>query len=211
MLNQYFINIEVFKNMKRLSILLLFFITSLTLLGQTKLRDSVLVKSDIFVVMYSEVLEQPLWVKYNVKCPNGTASRSGLDFFTCDSIRTSDNKDYVNNVYDKGHMAPAADFNCDRVMITKTFSYLNCSLQQQDLNRTTWRLLEAYERTLSSTNPKVEVEIKCIYSKTSIKLPTGATVPDAYIKTIKYGKTTEVYYFKNEKPSSTDFKKYRIK
>jgi hypothetical protein len=42
-------------------------------------------------------------------------------------------------------------------------------------------------------------------------LPTGATVPDGYIKTIKYGKTTEKYYFKNEKPASTDFKKYIIK
>jgi hypothetical protein len=42
-------------------------------------------------------------------------------------------------------------------------------------------------------------------------LPTGATIPDAYYKTIKYGKTTEVYYFKNEKPLTTDYTKYKIK
>jgi hypothetical protein len=42
-------------------------------------------------------------------------------------------------------------------------------------------------------------------------LPTGATIPDGYYKTIKYGKTIEKYYFKNEKPSSTDFTKYKIK
>ena len=197
--------------MKRQSLILLFTLFSLSIFAQKPLRDSVRVKTDIFEVMYSEKLEQPLWVKYTVKCPNGTASRSGMDFYVCDSIKTSDNKDYENNPYDKGHMAPAADFNCTKEMLYKTFSYLNCSLQQQDLNRTTWRLLESYERTLSLTNTSVNVEVKCVYSNKSIKLPSGSTVPDAYIKTIKYGNKTEVYYFKNEKPSSTDFKKYKIK
>jgi hypothetical protein len=50
-----------------------------------------------------------------------------------------------------------------------------------------------------------------VYSSKSIVLLTGATIPDAYYKTIKYGKTIEVYYFKNEKPLSTDYTKYKIK
>jgi len=196
--------------MKRQSLLLLFTLISFTIFAQKPLRDSVLIKSDIFQVMYSEKLEQPIWVKYTVQCPNGTASRTGMDFYVCDSIKTSDNNDYSNNIYDKGHMAPAADFNCTRDMLFKTFSYLNCSLQQQDLNRTTWRLLEVHERDLAKTH-SVSVEIKCVYSKSSIKLSSGATVPDAYYKIIKYGKKTEKYYFKNEKPSSTDYSKYLIK
>ena len=198
-------------NMKRTFFLILISIITLSSFGQKPLRDNVKVKTDIFEVMYSEKLEQPLWVKYTVQCPDGTSSRAGMDFYTNDSIKTSDNKDYENNVYDKGHMAPAADFNCTRELLYKTFSYLNCSLQQQDLNRTTWRLLEAHERDLAKTNSVVSVEIKCVYSKSSIKLLSGATVPDAYYKTIKYGKTTEKYYFKNEKPSTTDYTKYIIK
>jgi endonuclease G len=165
----------------------------------------------MFEIVYSEKLQQPKFIRYTVQCPNGSAPRTGMDFYTCDSILTSDDKDYVNNPYDKGHLAPAADFNCDRDMLFKTFTYLNCSLQQENLNRTTWRLLEARERELAKTNKTVVVEIRCIFYKSSIVLPTGATVPDAYIKTIKYGKTTEKYYFKNEKPTSTDFKKYLIK
>jgi hypothetical protein len=43
-----------------------------------------------------------------------------MDFFTCDSVKTSDSKDYESNVWDKGHMAPAADFNCDKIMLKKT-------------------------------------------------------------------------------------------
>jgi endonuclease G len=133
-----------------------------------------------------------------------------MDFYVCDSILTSDDKDYVNNPYDKGHLAPAADFNCTSEMLYRTFTYLNCSLQQENLNRTTWRLLEVRERDLAKTQ-KVVVEIRCVYTPKSIVLPTGATVPDAYYKTIKYGKNTEVYYFKNEKPLTTDYTKYKIK
>jgi endonuclease G len=193
---------------KLLAILLLF--PSL-IFAQKTLRDSVYIKTDIFEVVYSEALQQPKFVKYTVKCPDGTASRSGMDFYICDSIVTSDNKDYEKNPYDKGHMAPAADFNCTKEMLFKTFSYLNCSLQQENLNRTTWRLLEVRERELSKTNSSVTVEIRCVFTPNSVKLPSGATIPDAYYKTIKYGKTTEVYYFKNEKPTSTDYTKYRIK
>ena len=178
--------------------------------SQKALRDSIYIKTNMFEIVYSEKLQQPKFIRYTVQCPNGTANRKGMDFYTCDSILTSDNKDYENNPYDKGHLAPAADFNCDRDMLFKTFTYLNCSLQQENLNRTTWRLLEARERELAKTQ-KVTVEIRCVFTPKSVVLPTGATIPDGYYKTIKYGKTVEKYYFKNEKPSSTDFTKYKIK
>jgi hypothetical protein len=55
----------------------------------------------------------------------------------------------------------------------------------------------------------VEVEIKMVYSKTSVKLPTGATIPDGFLKTIKYGKIKEVYYFKNEDPGTTDYLRFK--
>jgi endonuclease G len=196
--------------MKKL-LLTLTFILPLFLLSQKTLRDSIYIKTNMFEIVYSEKLQQPKFIRYTVQCPNGSASRKGMDFYTCDSILTSDNKDYENNPYDKGHLAPAADFNCDKETLFKTFTYLNCSLQQENLNRTTWRLLEARERELAKTNKNVVVEIRCVFSKTSIVLPTGATVPDSYIKTIKYGKITDKYFFENKKPISTDYNKYIIK
>jgi endonuclease G len=131
-----------------------------------------------------------------------------MDFYVNDSIRTSDGKDYEANVWDKGHCAPAADFNCDRERLWATFSYLNCVLQHERLNRGAWRLLEVRERELSKSQ-SVEVEIKMVYSKTSVKLPTGATIPDGFLKTIKYGKVKEVYYFKNEDPGTTDYLRFK--
>ena len=127
------------------NLIFLFLLLPIGLLAQ---RDSVYVKTDIFLAVYSEVLQQPKWVTYTVQCSNGKTSRVGMDFYTVPDIITSDNADYVDNVYDKGHCAPAADFNCTKEMLYKTFSYVNCVLQDQYLNRGAWRLLEAYERNL---------------------------------------------------------------
>ena len=190
---------------KLLAILLLLPIVTFS---QKQLRDSVLIKSDIFTVMYSEKLEQPVWITYEVKCPNGTASRTGMDFYTNDSVHTSDGADYANNVYDKGHMAPAADFNCDKPTLLKTFSYLNCALQNQYLNRGAWRLLEVHERELAKKT-KIQVTIKVIFG--SEKLLTGATVPTGFYKEINGNGINECYYFKNEKPQSSDFNLYKCK
>ena len=184
--------------MKKL-LLLLLLTTSFLSFGQ--LRDSVYVKTDIFEVSYSEKLEQPLRIKYQVLCPNGQASRQGMDFYTNDSIKTSDDLDYANNVYDKGHIAPAADFNCDKKMLLQTFSYLNCALQQENLNRGVWRFLELHERELAKANSNVTVKVELVFSATSKKLPTGATIPDGFIKIITVNnKVVEKYYFPNAAP-----------
>ena len=189
------------------NLIFLFLLLPIGLLAQ---RDSVYVKTDIFTAVYSEVLQQPKWVTYTVQCSNGKTPRTGMDFYTVPDIITSDNADYVDNVYDKGHCAPAADFNCTKEMLYKTFSYVNCVLQNQYLNRGVWRLLEAYERDLAATTG-VTVKIKMVYSNTSIKLPTGATIPDGFYKIITYNNRVEKYYFPNTKPTSSDFKQYLVK
>jgi hypothetical protein len=49
-----------------------------------------------------------------------------------------------------------------------------------------------------------------VYSVTSIKFTSGATIPVGFYKYITViGKTT-IYYFKNEKPVSTDYTKYVV-
>jgi endonuclease G len=191
--------------MKKL--LLVLFLLPLVTFAQ---RDSVYIKTDIFTEVYSEVLQQPKWVKYIVQCPTGTAPRTGMDFYAQPNLITSDNNDYVGNVWDKGHCAPAADFNCTKELLYKTFTYANCVLQHERLNRGVWRLLESYERELAKTTT-VSVEIRMVYSTTSLKLPTGATVPDGFYKIITFGNKTEKYYFPNTSPVSSDFKTYLIK
>jgi endonuclease G len=172
------------------------------------LRDSILIKSNIYTIMYSETLEGPLWIEYSVRCSKSKFSRKGLDFYTDSSIRTSNNLDYYNNEYDKGHMAPAASFACDKSELLRTFSYVNCSPQWYTLNRGVWKSLEDRERQLYLKYGQVSVRIKPVYSNKSIKLKTGATVPLGYYKTLIYNNIKEVYYFPNSEPKSTQIKPY---
>jgi len=195
--------------MKKLLFILVLLI-SITVNAQ--LRDSVYIKTDIYECVYSEVLEQPKFIRYTVQCPNGTAPRAGMDFYISDNLKTSDDKDYAQNVYDKGHMAPAADFNCTKEMLYKTFSYVNCALQHKDLNRVTWRLLEAKERVLAEKYTVI-VEIRLVFDKKCVKLPTGATIPKAFYKTIYIKEINQIlkYYFINQKPTSSNPENYLIK
>lgn len=197
--------------MKKILIFLVLSVLFLSLDGQN-LRDNVKIKTKLFLIEYSEKLEQPTSIQYTVQCPNGTASRSGMDFYTNDSIHTSDNADYANNVYDKGHLAPAADFNCDKETLYQTFSYLNCALQNQYLNRGVWRFLEAQEREWAKIEPVI-VTIKLIFNSKCEKLPTGATIPFAFTKIIELKKSKKVYvfYFENTKPVKSTFWEYQVK
>ena len=189
------------------NIILLAFLLPTLLFAQ---RKEVTIDAGIYVVKYSEVLQQPLIISYHVECPDGTASRKGMDFYTNDSVITSDNQDYLNNIWDKGHLAPAADFNCSREMLFRTFSYLNCALQHQDLNRGVWRLLEAHERELATGGKSVDVVITLDFSKGTL-LPSGAMVPSGFWKSIYIGNTQmECYYFPNTKPVTTDYKKFKV-
>jgi endonuclease G len=192
--------------MKKLLLLLI-----LPLVGFGQLRDSVYVKTDIYEVMYSEKLEQPLWVKYTVACTGTGASRKGMDFYVDKKIHTSDAKDYVHNPYDKGHCAPAADFNCTKEMLFKTFSYLNCTLQNDRLNRIHWRLLEDYERLLAYTESPVNVEIRIVFDKNPNRVPAGAAIPTSFLKIIKTKNKTLKFFFKNEPPTKPTFVDYQIK
>jgi endonuclease G len=200
------------KNLKILKLCLSLLLAFLSVISFSQSRrDSVYVKTQIYEAMYSEVFEEPLWVKYTVQCPNGTASRAGMDFYSDKTVKTSDNADYAANVYDKGHMAPAADFNCTKEMLYMTFSYVNCALQNQYLNRGVWRMLEVQEREWAKLET-VTVTIKCVFDSNSIKLPTGATVPTGFYKIIylENSKKTYTFYFPNVKPTKSKFNEYLI-
>jgi DNA/RNA endonuclease G (NUC1) len=191
--------------------LLLVILTSFVAFSYGQKRERVEFSVDgLFQGIYSEVLEQPLEVTYTVPCADGDASRTGLDFFEDDNIYTSDDDDYSNNVWDKGHLAPAAAFSCDRETIKKTFTYLNSALQHQSLNRGIWNRLEAVERGMAIWHD-VNVKIEVIFDEACEVLPSGATVPRAFKKTIEAGGRTIVFYFPNIDTSGTDWQDYIVK
>lgn len=96
-------------------------------------------------------------------------------------------------------------------MLKQTFSYLNCALQNQYLNRGVWRILEEYERELAKKE-KVSVTIYLVFDKNSTKLPSGATVPSGFYKYIylETSKKTIKYYFPNQSPTKPKYVDYEI-
>ncbi len=193
------------ESMKLLFGLLLSF-GSVTSFGQTVKT----IKTNLFEVEYSEELEQPLKLTYIIQCPMGDASRSGLDFRKYDGVHTSGNEDYSDNPYDKGHLAPAAAFNCDRETVRSTFSYLNCALQHEGLNRGPWKELERFERDLAKIYPEVSVIIVVNFDETPERVPGGAAIPTSFTKEITFGERTIKFLFPNQDVAGQDWFNFSI-
>ena len=173
---------------------------------------SQVIKTDIFTVNYSEKYEQPLWLEYIIQCPNGHAERTGMNFWTPKGIKTSDDADYKDNIYDKGHLAPAAAFNCDKETLLKTFSYLNSALQHEGLNRGQWARLESFERSLANFfEQEVKVRVDVLFEGNLKKVKGGATIPSGFKKTIIMGDITKVFEFPNKNTTGTNWIEYLIK
>lgn len=180
-----------------LGVLFSFGFTSLS--GQVKH-----ISTSLFEVDYDEDLEQPIKLSYTVQCATGSASRHGLNFWKVEGYHTSDNDDYKDNPYDKGHLAPAAAFNCTRDMVKATFSYLNCALQHEGLNRGPWKELEEVERHLSMFYD-VDVTIWVVFDDNPKRVPGGAAIPKAFRKSITFNGQTYEYFFPNEDVAGQDW------
>ena len=164
-------------------------------------QDDVRVKNQVFEVLYSQKLESPLWLKYRSINRPTNVNRGAMDFYTEKNIHTSDANDYVKNIYDKGHLAPAASFSDNMENLKQTFSYLNCMLQDQYMNRGEWRLLEEQERKWDD-NENLTIIIKIFFDKPVRRLPTNAAIPSYMQKHIYFEKQNvwKCFVFLNEKP-----------
>jgi len=179
---------------------IIFVLISQSLFAQVK-RDSVLVETPVFTVMYSETLEQPLWIKYRSTNRPTNVNRGHMNFYKEKNIHTSDDADYKTNVWDKGHGAPAATFSDNEENLKQTFSYLNSIMQDQYLNRGEWRMLEEQERVWDDKEP-LTVIIKTFFDNPVRRVAAGAAIPSHMEKHI-YLEKSGVWYcyvFLNDKP-----------
>ncbi len=183
--------------MKKNLLLTLFLLIGISAFSQ----DTVRIKNQVFEVLYSQNLEQPIWIKYRSTNRPTNVNRGSMDFYTEKNIKTSDALDYKANIYDKGHGAPAATFSDNMENLKQTFTYLNCILQDQYLNRGEWRLLEEQERKWDDTE-NLTVLIKVFFDKPVKRIPTNAAIPSYLQKHIYFEKQKKwrCFVFLNEKP-----------
>ena len=183
--------------MKKTLFLIGFALLSLTAISQNDVK----IKNNVFEVLYSQKLEQPIWIRYQSTNRPTNVNRGTMDFYTEKGIITSDAADYAKNIYDKGHGAPAATFSDNMENLKQTFSYLNCILQDQYLNRGEWRLLEEQERKWDDAE-NLTVLIKVFFDNPVKRLPSNAAIPSHLQKHIYFEKQKKwkCYVFLNQKP-----------
>ena len=183
--------------MKKLVLLVIVFIAMLL----PTVAQGIRIKNNVFEVFYSQELEQPLMIKYHSTNRPTKVNRGSMDFYKEPNIKTSDADDYKTNIYDKGHGAPAASFSDNMENLKQTFSYLNCLMQDQYLNRGEWRMLEEQERKWDDSE-NLTIIIKSFFDTPAKRVSTGAAIPSHLQKHIYFEKQGKwrCFVFLNQKP-----------
>ena len=105
-----------------------------------------IVRHNRFTLRYREQYEQADWVAYALTEEEASAylSRDGNKFVPDPLVKTGTavTSDYTRSGYDRGHLAPAGDFNLTTEEKQETFYLSNISPQVPDFNRGIWNDLE---------------------------------------------------------------------
>ena len=133
-------------------------------LGYPETDDRIqVVKHTAMTIGYSEPDEQAAWVQHIVIPEVEHANVSRTNDFRIDSLvetGSSQEEDYfLKRVtedgemeydgfgYDRGHLAPSADFRWSQKALSESYFYSNMSPQKPEFNRERWAELEAWIRT----------------------------------------------------------------
>lgn len=150
-------------------------------------KDTVIVHSAISL-LYSEKHEQAVWVAYQLLRENSGKSLTRSDRFLVDprvSTGSANNKDYLKSGYDRGHLAPAADFGWSVQAMNESFYYSNMSPQIPSFNRGVWKRLETQVRNWASIDSCIYIVTGPILSDNLPSIgPNAVSVPNAYYKVV---------------------------
>jgi endonuclease G len=104
-----------------------------------------IVKHNALQLGYFERHEQASWVMHMVLPDVTTGNVSRTNDFREDPLvttGTSVKDDYWYSGYDRGHLAPSADFRWSQIALSESYFYSNMSPQLPELNREKWAELE---------------------------------------------------------------------
>lgn len=169
---------------------------------ETTVGEEIICHSAMCLV-YEEKYEQAKWVAHII-LPDIVKGKEGrTDDFRKDTLvktGTADDDDYFLKIkqpdgkikydgfgYDRGHLAPSADFRWSKKALSESYYYSNMSPQQPDFNRQKWASLEATFREYVTTHTETQLYVVTgpILYDTLPKLERGknkVTIPEFYYK-----------------------------
>ena len=154
-------------------------------------RDQALVEHSAMLLSYNEQHEQPNWVAHMVipAVNEGTLTRT--NDFRPDSLvatGTAVKADYWYSGYDRGHLAPSADFRWSRRAISESYFYSNMAPQRPELNRERWAELEGFlRRYIWATNEPLYIITGPIFEAdmaTITQGPNTVSIPKYFYKVV---------------------------
>lgn len=181
-------------------------------------REDAIVEHAYYTLRYNEKTEQPDWVAYTLKKVNLDNSKfSRTDNFREDpdvKTKSAALADYKGSGYDRGHLAPAADFGWSKEGMSESFYMSNMSPQEPGFNRGIWKKLEEHVRDWARSNEEIYVVTGPIYFGKGERIGKNkVVVPDQYYKVILELNGKEVkgigFILDNEK-SSKDLSVYAM-
>lgn len=119
-----------------------------------------IIKHTGYTLSYNEEYEVPSYVAYELTKDEILGGEERNDSFREDpAVRTGSATldDYRGSGYDRGHMAPAADFKWSEAAMKDTFYLSNMCPQDPSFNRGIWADLEAVVRTMAYDNESIYV------------------------------------------------------
>jgi endonuclease G len=141
-----------------------------------------------------------LWIAEHISKAHlgGDANRKGVDFNPDPQIPTNlsaNDQTYKRSGFDKGHLAPAADFKESQELMDQSFYYSNAVPQRPEHNRGIWANLEGAVREMATRRGELYVVTGPVYSGDNQQFLAGTRIPDALYKVLVDTKTHEMTAF----------------
>lgn len=149
-------------------------------IGKDKLE---LVKHRAMHLAYDEKHEQPRWVMHIITTDVIVGNVSRTNDFREDPLVSTGSacKEYYwYSGFDRGHMAPSADFRWSSIALSESYFYSNMSPQRPEFNREKWAELEDVVRSYVVNNKK------------ELYVITGSILHDSLPKMKNEGRKNEV-------------------
>ena len=119
----------------------------------------IVLTKQFYVILFDTTTLVPEWVAYHLTKENLQGKANRKDNFRPDPDlpegKRSELEDYKKSGFDRGHMAPAADFKRSDEAMSETFFLSNMAPQQPKLNRGIWSKLEDQVRSLAETHGSI--------------------------------------------------------
>lgn len=174
--------------------------------------EQAIIERPYYTLRYSEAHEQAIWVAYKLSADSLNQKKfPRKDNFREDPrVRTgsAELSDYKVSGYDRGHLAPAADFSYDEFALSQTFYMSNMSPQVASFNRGIWKKLEEKVRLWAMEDSEIYVVTGPILNKEFTTIGSNeVSVPEQYYKIILDVHKPEIkaiaFLLQNEKSSDS--------